>query len=338
MKLLRNLTAAILMTVGMASGADAATAGEKTLTVQRGDSLYTIVRLQYPDSAESWAAISRDILALNPEAFRNGDPASLRVGAELRLPDYSTPVAARPPMRVPPEAADAPVTATPDEPRLPLAVIGEVIELSGAPAAIDINNRQRALAVTGKVYRGDALLSDGGGTARIIMNDGAELLLRPSSRVVIDDYTFIESDAPASRSLIRLLKGGMRFITGLIGRRNPDGFHVQTSVATIGVRGTDFAALLCGANDCLLPGSGPLQEGAYSGVLDGAIAIANDAGEFPVARGEVMRTVARDAAPEPAPEAARLLFTADELAMLEPAKPEPMNFFQWIRAWIKGTL
>ncbi len=338
MKWLRLMTAAMLATIFLASGSFAASAGHETVTVKRGDSLYTIVRLQYPDSAESWAAITRDIIALNPGAFHNGDPASLRVGVELRMPDYATPPPARAPMRVPSEAADAPAPENREPPRLPLDVVGEIIEVRGVPTAIDINQRRRELSVASKIYRGDTLLSDTAAGARVIMNDGAELLTRAASRIVIDDYTFLESSANAGRGTITLRAGGMRYITGLIARRNPDGFRVHTPAATIGVRGTDFAAMLCEPDQCRLPDGSPLQQGTYSGVLDGGIVLRNDAGEFSVERGDILRTASRDAVPAPAAKASPLLFSRDELAMLEPELAQPMSFLQWIRAWITGTL
>ena len=56
--------------------------------VQRGDSLWTIAgRLQGNESAGSREALMGDILALNPQAFTNGDPGRLLAGAQLLLPD-----------------------------------------------------------------------------------------------------------------------------------------------------------------------------------------------------------------------------------------------------------
>jgi hypothetical protein len=48
-----------------------------------------------------------------------------------------------------------------------------------------------------------------------------------------------------SRAFFRLLKGGFRSVSGLIGKANHDDYRVSTPVATIGIRGTRYGARLC---------------------------------------------------------------------------------------------
>ncbi len=50
-------------------------------------------------------------------------------------------------------------------------------------------------------------------------------------------------------ALLRLLKGGLRTVTGLMGKRRPDAFQLGTATATIGIRGTDFVVRVC-TDDC----------------------------------------------------------------------------------------
>jgi hypothetical protein len=40
--------------------------------------------------------------------------------------------------------------------------------------------------------------------------------------------------------LVRLGRGSLRMITGLLGKAHPDAVRVETQTATIGIRGTDF--------------------------------------------------------------------------------------------------
>lgn len=53
--------------------------------VADGDSLWTIAGAYAPGVAQS--QFMRDVQALNPDAFTNGDPARLKAGADLLLPD-----------------------------------------------------------------------------------------------------------------------------------------------------------------------------------------------------------------------------------------------------------
>lgn len=76
-------------------------------------------------------------------------------------------------------------------------------------------------------------------------NDQTRITLRPNTVFRLDAY---RDDAPESM-LLGLAKGGMRVVTGLLGKRRPDAVRIHTATATIGIRGTEFDARLC-ADDC----------------------------------------------------------------------------------------
>ena len=50
-------------------------------------------------------------------------------------------------------------------------------------------------------------------------------------------------------AFFRLLKGGFRAVSGLIGHTRREDYAVQTPVATIGIRGTDYEVRMC-SGDC----------------------------------------------------------------------------------------
>jgi hypothetical protein len=87
--------------------------------------------------------------------------------------------------------------------------------------------------------------------AQVKMNDGTQMTLRPNSNLRIDAFQF-KQDAPKDDNVVlRLLKGGFRTVTGLIGKRsNPDAYKLRAGTATIGIRGTDFTSRLCATKDC----------------------------------------------------------------------------------------
>lgn len=74
------------------------------------------------------------------------------------------------------------------------------------------------------------------------MVDGALLAIRPNSQLLINSYRFSNNPQKAKEdaSIVQLLRGGLRAVTGLIGKQNPIGAQYRTTTATIGVRGTDF--------------------------------------------------------------------------------------------------
>jgi len=54
-----------------------------------------------------------------------------------------------------------------------------------------------------------------------------------------------QQQSTVARSFFRLVKGGFRSITGLVGKINRDEYKVATPVATIGIRGTDITVIDC---------------------------------------------------------------------------------------------
>jgi hypothetical protein len=96
---------------------------------------------------------------------------------------------------------------------------------------------------------GDRLTTSDGATAIIKLNDGTRMTVRPNSELVLQQYQFREN-APDNSFLMQLVRGGFRAVTGVISKNSPNAARVQTSTATIGIRGTDFDARLCSGREC----------------------------------------------------------------------------------------
>ncbi len=97
---------------------------------------------------------------------------------------------------------------------------------------------------------GDTISTGRASSARLVFADGGEIMLRPDSQLRIERYGYQVETPQADNAFFRLLKGGMRAVTGLIGKRgNRDAYRVGALTATIGVRGTDYTTRICG-DDC----------------------------------------------------------------------------------------
>lgn len=106
----------------------------------------------------------------------------------------------------------------------------------------------RTLGRGAQLSEGDRITTADGASAIVRLQDGTRMTVRPNSELVLQQYRFRES-APDNGMLLQMVRGGFRAITGLIAKGSPDAARVQTSTATIGIRGTDFDARLC-ARDC----------------------------------------------------------------------------------------
>src|SRR5690606_20908527 len=79
----------------------------------------------------------------------------------------------------------------------------------------------------------------------------------------------------------RLHKGGVRALTGMIGKRDPQTYKVHTSVATIGIRGTGHNTRIC-QGDCR-----DKPDGLYHNTWEGTTYVVNDVDseDVPTGRG-----------------------------------------------------
>jgi hypothetical protein len=96
------------------------------------------------------------------------------------------------------------------------------------------------LAKGDAVRPGDRLVTSASGHVHLRMADEAFVSLRPNSALAIQAYHYDPDHPEKNRVKFELRRGVMRSVTGEAGRTNKDGFRVNTPVAAIGIRGTDF--------------------------------------------------------------------------------------------------
>jgi hypothetical protein len=162
------------------------------------------------------------------------------------------------------------------------APAGTLTHLSGILSAKKADGTSRILSIKSTIDEGDIITTEAESYARIKFIDGGEVVLRPNSQLKIETYRYEEAQPQGDNVLLSMLKGGLRAVTGLIGKRNREKIAYQTPTATIGIRGTHFGALFC-QGDCggvpTLTGQPP-ADGLHVDVARGAVAITNAAGTF----------------------------------------------------------
>lgn len=124
--------------------------------------------------------------------------------------------------------------------------VGKVEYAQGLATAQQKGADARFITGGEPLLEGDLITTTDKGYAVLALEDGTKVTLRPGTAFQIEQFAHGQGTESA---LLRLLKGGMRTITGLIGKRNPGGVRVSSVIATIGIRGTSFDARLCGS-DC----------------------------------------------------------------------------------------
>ncbi|HEY5995693.1 MAG TPA: FecR domain-containing protein [Candidatus Deferrimicrobiaceae bacterium] len=120
-----------------------------------------------------------------------------------------------------------------------------VIRNSAGHATIGRAGRVIPAAVGTKLLVGDTLATGPGATMGVILRDNSTLSLGPASSLVIRKFLFAPAEGKLGL-LVRVTRGTMAYLSGLIGRLAPESARFETPVATIGTRGTRFAVRLDG--------------------------------------------------------------------------------------------
>ena len=143
---------------------------------------------------------------------------------------------------------------------------------------------------------GDTLQLGGQSNAQVLMTDQSVIALRPDTNFKIEEYAFAGKRAEEQRSLFSLLKGGMRTVTGLIGRVNHKNYAVNTPTATVGIRGTNYTLVQCDGN-CRNADGALAPNGTYGAVTDGRIGVTNQSGEHQFGADQYFHVASSTSAP-----------------------------------------
>lgn len=160
------------------------------------------------------------------------------------------------------------------------AVVGQVTHLSGVLSVRHADGTRVVLSVKSAILQGDTLITERETYARVKFVDNGEIVLRPGSEVAVSKYLYDEKEPKNDAVAIGLVKGGLRAVTGLVGKRNHEAVNFDTPTATIGIRGTHFGALFC-QDDCggvPTPNGQPPANGLHVDVVTGAIQVTNPSG------------------------------------------------------------
>jgi len=120
--------------------------------------------------------------------------------------------------------------------------VGTITDLSGQLLVRKVDGTLKILSQKSTVDSGDTLVSEKDTYARIKFIDNSEITLRPNTQFKIENFSYDEAKPQGDSAFFSLIKGGLRSITGLLGKRNRDKFGLNTPTATIGIRGTTFVA------------------------------------------------------------------------------------------------
>ncbi|MFC5548290.1 FecR family protein [Massilia aerilata] len=164
-------------------------------------------------------------------------------------------------------------------------VVGVVAHLSGPLLDRKADGSVKVLGPKSEIENGDTLVSEKNTYAQIRFVDNSEITLKPGTTFRVENFNYDAGKPEADSAAFDLVKGGLRSITGLLGKRNKEKFSLKTPSATIGIRGTTFLAQYV-PPPAEVPG-GPstptvpvLPPGLHVSVTEGAIVVTNNGGSL----------------------------------------------------------
>ena len=119
------------------------------------------------------------------------------------------------------------------------APVGRIALLVGEARIVDAGGRAASLRMGAPVSEGDHIITGGDAIAIIVFVDEGRISLRADSELRIKHYK-IDPTGATTQLELELIRGAIRQISGQAARQQPERYRLNTPIAAIGVRGTDF--------------------------------------------------------------------------------------------------
>lgn len=151
---------------------------------------------------------------------------------------------------------------------------GKVELVEGDVRFIDTSGNVRRPRVGDEINEGESILTGADGEVHLNMEDGGYIGVRPNTKMRIVNYRAEGDDD--DRSVLNLVEGSFRAVTGWIGKLGLQHYVVNTPTVTIGVRGTEHEPLV------IPEGSAVGDPGTYDRVYAGETVIQTPQGSINV--------------------------------------------------------
>jgi hypothetical protein len=119
-------------------------------------------------------------------------------------------------------------------------VMARVAFVGGKGTVEKADGTRTPMSMGSVVRNGDTLVTEADSYAILAFRDGTRVTVQAESRFRVDSYQYDVRRPKESEAQFNLLQGGLRLLTGAIGKVRPDSFKVRAAAATIGIRGTGF--------------------------------------------------------------------------------------------------
>lgn len=153
-------------------------------------------------------------------------------------------------------------------PQFVLANVGITLVASGTVEAVVTADEVREIKRRSNIFETDTVTTGAESKAQFRMKDGAMIALIENTEWQVVDYKYQEAGEDAVA--MQLIKGGLRTISGQVGKADNTQYKLDTPVGSIGIRGTHYEVRITDDGQLLLA------------VYEGMIVIETDQGTYEV--------------------------------------------------------
>lgn len=159
---------------------------------------------------------------------------------------------------------------------LAVARDARVAFVRGTVTATDTSiNVPRLLQRDSRVEVGEVVDTGPKGLVQLVFPDNSMLYIKANSSVKLQAFHFSPDEPEKDAAVTEVLKGSMRALTGIVGKRSKDKVQFKTKVSTVGIRGTAIEIW---------------QDGDAVTVDFGDVVVENDGGKISLGEGQSAKT------------------------------------------------
>ncbi|MGB1108894.1 MAG: FecR family protein [Gammaproteobacteria bacterium] len=119
-------------------------------------------------------------------------------------------------------------------------VIARMAFVRGKVSVHAEDGSKRPILTGGALFRKDEVETGPNASAVVVFRDNTRITVRPGTTFTVERYRFRDKEPERNNAFFRLVRGGLRILTGLVGKQDHRQFKLNTPVAVVGVRGTNF--------------------------------------------------------------------------------------------------
>lgn len=114
-----------------------------------------------------------------------------------------------------------------------------VTAVSRGETMLITDNMPRLAENGSEVFFNDVVRTSVGGSTQLLLKDETTFTVGPDASLTIDEFVF-DPNTDDGTVAVNLIQGSFRYVSGRIGKAQPENVRLKLPVGTIGVRGTDL--------------------------------------------------------------------------------------------------